>query len=144
MPSGNARSLDELPARILDIIESGRRGVMSTVGKDGHPHSVPVVFAICGAEVISPIDHKPKTGEVMARVRNLGRDDRVTLLLDHWDEDWTRIGWVMIRGRAVVDTDAPLDDMRLINVRYPPYKPDERHDALIRISPESILWWTWS
>ena len=144
MPSGRTDALTNLPERIRALMEGARRGVMSTLLPDGSAHSVPVVFAVLEGEIVSPIDHKPKTGEVMARVKNLAKDDRVTLLLDHWDEDWPQIGWVMVRGRATVDPEAPMSLMRALNARYPQYETDERHDALIRIHPTKILWWTWS
>lgn len=117
---------------------------MSTIDPDGSPHSVPVVFAAIDDEIVSPIDHKPKTGAVMRRVRNLERDGRVTLLVDDYDEDWTRLAWLMVRGHGVVDLEAPDDVMRALNSRYPQYAPDEHHDALIRIRPQQLLWWTWA
>lgn len=117
---------------------------MSTSAADGSAHAVPVVFAYVGDEIVSPIDHKPKSGQVLARVKNLARDDRVTLLIDRWDEDWTKLGWLMVRGRATVDPDAPLSLMQLLNERYEQYAADERHDALIRIRPRQLSWWTWA
>ncbi len=144
MPSGRTNQIGDLPESIRGLLDRVRRGVMSTIDPDGHPHSVPVVFAVAGEEIVSPIDHKPKTGVVMRRVRNVGRDDRVTLLLDEWDEDWTRLAWLMVRGHASVDED-PIDAlMRGLNTRYPQYAPDERHDALIRIRPSRFLWWSWT
>jgi PPOX class probable F420-dependent enzyme len=142
MPSGRADSLDELPSRMRSLLDGARRAVMSTVDEDSI-HSVPVVFAVVGNEIVSPIDHKPKSGKTLARVRNLERDDRVALLVDEWSEDWTQLGWLMVRGSATVEADAALADMRAINSRYPQYAPDERHDALIRIRPARLLWWTW-
>lgn len=117
---------------------------MTTISADGSAHTVPVVFARVGAEIISPIDHKPKSGNVLARVKNIGRDDRVTLLIDHYDEDWTKLVWLMVRGRATVDPDASAESMRELNRRYPQYEQDERHDALIRIRPVRLSWWSWS
>jgi PPOX class probable F420-dependent enzyme len=116
---------------------------MTTLGSESL-HTVPVVFAVIGDEIVSPIDHKPKTGETLARVKNLARDRRVTFLVDKWDEDWTRLAWLMVQGTAVVDPDAPIEDMRAINTRYPQYAPDERHDALIRITPGRLIWWAWT
>ena len=144
MPSGTATSFDDLPDRIRSFLTEERRGVMTTIDPDGSPHAVPVVFARAGDEIISPIDHKPKTGEVMKRVKNLRRDDRVTLLIDHWDEDWTRVGWLMVRGHATVDEDASPSLMSVLNERYHQYAPDERHDALIRIRPTRLSWWAWT
>lgn len=105
---------------------------------------MPVVLGVIEDEIVSPIDHKPKTGQILSRVKNLERDDRVTLLVDHWDEDWTRLAWLMVRGHAVVDPDASDEVMRILNARYPQYSVDERHDALIRIRPTRLTWWSWS
>ncbi len=144
MPSGTANSLEELPERVAALLDTERRAVMTTVSFDGSAHSVPVVFARIEEEIVSPIDHKPKSGHILARVRNIDRDDRVTLLIDRWDEEWTRLVWVMIRGRARVDPDAPPSLMNALNTRYPQYEPDERHDALIRIRPTHLTWWSWT
>ena len=144
MPSGSARSFDELPNRVAELLTTARRAVMTTIEPDGSPHAVPVVFARVGNELLSPIDHKPKSGQVLRRVRNLERDDRVTLLIDYWDEDWTTLLWLMVRGRATVDPDAPDSLMRALNERYEQYESDERHDALLRIRPEKLSWWSWT
>ena len=121
---------------------------MATIGEDGRPHVVPVVFAIRGDEIVSAIDHKPKRGVVMARVRNLARDPSVTLMIDRWDEDWDRLAWAMIRGRAEVVERDP-EGARLLVERYPQYRDPQYDetlpfDAFIVISPIDILWWTYS
>lgn len=142
MTYGSARTFAELPPHVSRLLDDERRAVMTTISKDGSPHAVPVVFARAGDEIVSPIDHKPKSGTVMARVRNLERDDRVALLIDHYVERWEELVWLMVRGRAVLDLDA-VDLMGSLNERYPQYEPDERHDALIRITPERLSWWSW-
>jgi PPOX class probable F420-dependent enzyme len=144
MPSGRTDSLAGLPAYVRKMLEDARRGVMTTLDSDGSAHSVPVVFAVVDDEIISPIDHKPKTGQVLARVKNLQRDQRATLLVDHWDEDWTKLVWLMIRATGLVDERPPVELMRAINARYAPYAADERHDALIRLRPSRLMWWSWS
>jgi PPOX class probable F420-dependent enzyme len=147
MPSGRAPRIGDLPAPVRAILDDARRGVMTTIGAEGSAHSVPIVYVVDGDEIVSPIDHKPKSGQVLARVKNLERDPRVTLLVDRWDEDWTKLGWVMVRGRAVVDPEVPEDFIRALEDRYPQYSellPDEGHDALIRIRPARMTWWTWS
>jgi PPOX class probable F420-dependent enzyme len=148
MPSGSCSSLAELPDAQRDILDEARRGVMATIGAGGHPHAVPVVFAVRDDRLVSPIDHKPKRGVVMARVRNIARDPSVTLMVDRWDEDWSRIGWVMIRGRAeVIETD-PEGGRALIEryaqYRDPRYQEASPFDAFIVISPTDILWWMYS
>jgi PPOX class probable F420-dependent enzyme len=143
MPSGRARRLGDLPDSVRALLESERRGVLTTLAPDGSGHTVPMVFVAIGDELLSPIDHKPKTGRVLARVRNIERDARVTVLVDHWDEDWTRLAWLMVRGHAVIEPDAPPEVVQSLNARYRQYAPDERPDALIRIRPTKLTWWTW-
>ncbi len=142
--TGRADSVSDLPAPIRDLLHHERRAVMTTIARDGGAHSVPVVFALVGDQIVSPIDHKPKSGRVMARVRNLERDPRVTLLVDRWDEEWTRLAWLMVRGSAEVDPDYPDEFLHALNARYPQYEPGERHDAVIRIRPTRLLWWSWT
>lgn len=144
MASGHAEMLGDLPEPVAGLLQSARRAVMSTLGPDGAAHSVPVVFAAVGEEIVSPIDHKPKTGQILARVRNLERDPRVTLLIDEWDEEWTRLVWLMVRGTAAVDPGAPAQAMRALNARYPQYDLEQRHDALVVIRPTRLTWWSWS
>ena len=108
------------------------------------PHAVPVVFAVVGEEILSPIDHKPKSGHKLARVKNLERDPRVTLLVDLWDEDWSKLAWIMVRGQAKIDESPAMELMRAINSRYEQYWKDEVHDALIHIRPTNLLWWTYT
>jgi PPOX class probable F420-dependent enzyme len=143
MPSGHARAVDDLPESVRALFERERRGVLTTLNPDGSGHSVPVVFVVIGGEIVSPIDHKPKTGRVLTRVKNIERDARVTILVDHWDEDWTRLAWVMVRARAVIDREAPLDVVQALNTRYRQYPPDERPQALLRMHPVDLTWWTW-
>ena len=142
MPGGVCASLGELPRHATSILEEARRGVLSTVDSKGAPHSVPVVFVIEDGEIASPIDDKPKDGRDLHRVLNLARDPRATLLVDRWNEDWKRIGWVMIRGQAhVMPIGSASDALRR---RYPQYTdeitPGER---AIVLQPSRISWWTW-
>jgi len=143
MPSGHARAIVDLPESVRALLERERRGVLTTLDPDGSGHSVPVVFVVIGDEIVAPIDHKPKTGRVLTRVKNIERDARVTVLVDHWDEDWTRLAWVMVRARAVIEPDTPPEVVKALNARYPQYAPDERPDALIRMRPTKLTWWTW-
>lgn len=143
MASGNVRKIGELPGSVRSLLERERRGVMTTLDPNGSAHSVPAVFVVIGDEIVSPIDHKPKTGRKLRRLSNIESDDRVTFLVDHWDEDWTRLAWVMVRARAVVHSKEPLAVVMALNTRYPQYAPDERPDAWIRLRPTKLTWWTW-
>ena len=143
MTSGFARAIGDLPEPVRALFERERRGVMTTLDPDGSGHSIPIGFVVVGDEIMSPIDHKPKSGRKLHRLSNIERDDRVTLLVDHWDEDWTRLAWVMVRANATVDAGVPPQVALALNERYPQYAADEVPDSWIRMRPTKLTWWTW-
>lgn len=73
---------------------------LATVGPDGRPHLVPVVFARRGEEIVTAVDRKPKRSAHLARLRNIAAQPAVTLLVDAYDEDWDRLWWVRADGVA--------------------------------------------
>lgn len=141
MSSGSCRHLKDLPIVARPILDEARRAAFATIDARGGPHVVPVCFATRGDELNSAVDHKPKRGKVMARVHHLEADPRATLMADRWNEDWERIGWVMVRGTARLE---PPLNVEPLNARYPQYRDMPDHDALIVLRPEKILWWTWT
>jgi PPOX class probable F420-dependent enzyme len=110
------------------------------MGADGAIATVPVCFAIAGGRVLIAVDDKPKRTKKLARVRNIHRDPRTTLLFDRWDEDWTRLGWVMVKGVATLQEEG--DASPLIQ-RYPQYRDDPPAGPLIVVEPQRIRWWSW-
>lgn len=128
----------------LDVLASTRVARLGTISADGRPHLVPVCFALCDDAVAIAIDEKPKRTSHLARLRNIERDPRVTLLVDHYEEDWTRLAWLRIDGRAEVlpRGDAWPEALVSLRLRYPQYvlmALEER--PLIRITPERITAW---
>jgi PPOX class probable F420-dependent enzyme len=83
-----------------------RRKVAHLATADAHavPHVVPVCFAISHDALYITVDEKPKhhPGVTLKRLRNIGENSAVALVADRYDEDWTRLGWVMLHGRAEV------------------------------------------
>jgi PPOX class probable F420-dependent enzyme len=144
--------LSEPEARFLS---EARTAVMATVAPDGRPRLVPICFALAsagassgmptgGAIVYSPLDEKPKQSadvRELARVRDLLVLPEVSLLVDRWDEDWTRLGWVMIRAAATLEP--PGSASAELLERYPQYRDDPPAGQVISLSPERILWWLW-
>ena len=87
------------------FLHAMRRAVLATIAGDGHPRPVPICFVLSPDEPIlyTPIDEKPKRATdagSLARVRDLTADDRVVILADRWDEDWTHLAWLRLEGRA--------------------------------------------
>lgn len=131
-----------MPAHARAIMDGARRAVLSTIAPSGRAHSVPVCFAVRANQLISPIDHKPKSGRLLARVRNIESNPNATLLFDRWDEDWTKLGWVMISGAAQLERSPRGDDV--LRDRYIQFRDFPPFDALIVVAPERIVWWTWT
>lgn len=102
-------------------------GVLSTFGPRGID-SVPIVFACVADRLYSPIDGKPKRGVELQRIRNLQRDDRYTLLLQHYDDDWEGLWWLKVTGTAAVRPTASLDEdlfvalKQTLTAKYPQYE----------------------
>ncbi len=108
---------------------SARVARLATVGADGQPHLVPVVFAVpedAPDTVLMAVDGKPKRHRDLKRLRNIADHPAVTLLTDHYDDDWSTLWWVRADGTGMV-TDSPvvLDRARdALAARYPQHRED--------------------
>jgi PPOX class probable F420-dependent enzyme len=76
--------------------------VLATVDADSVPHVVPVVFAVSGGVVYTAVDAKRKTTRRLRRLANIAVNPRVTMLVDHYDDDWSQLWWVRADGLAEV------------------------------------------
>ncbi|MDH2425820.1 TIGR03668 family PPOX class F420-dependent oxidoreductase [Sphaerisporangium sp. TRM90804] len=87
-------------------VAQARVARLATVGADGAPHLVPVTFALCGSpdgdRIVTAVDHKPKTTADLRRLRNIRAQPKVSILVDHYDEDWSALWWVRVDGLATV------------------------------------------
>jgi PPOX class probable F420-dependent enzyme len=95
---------------------------LATADRHGTPHVVPVCFAVDGEALYITIDEKPKrTGAALKRLRNIAENPAVAVVVDRYDDDWTRLGWVMLRGRAEILTAGPehARAQALLRARYP-------------------------
>jgi PPOX class probable F420-dependent enzyme len=75
---------------------------LATLDVDGRPHLVPIAFVLDGDTLYSAVDAKPKRSRTLRRIENARRRPDVTVLVDNYDDDWTRLWWVRLRGRARV------------------------------------------
>src|SRR5437899_3018893 len=113
------------------FIESARRAVLATIGSDGRPRLVPVCFSLASdlPVIYTPLDDKPKRSDdplALARVRDIRADPRVAILVDRWDEDWQRLGWLRAEGSAAILVAAvgPAEHaaaVAALRSRYPQY-----------------------
>jgi PPOX class probable F420-dependent enzyme len=131
------------------LLEHGRVGHFATADGAGQPHVVPVCYAFDDHALYFVADEKPKRGAAHAlkRLRNLRENPHAALVVDEWDEDWTRLAWVMVRGPAHVETDAGRRDDALarLRLRYPQYHAMRLDDAsahpLVRLAAEHVVTW---
>src|ERR671932_227372 len=75
---------------------------LATTDPDGRPHLVPIVFVVDGDTLYSAVDRKPKRSTKLRRIENARVRPDVTVLVDHYDDDWSRLWWIRVRGRARV------------------------------------------
>jgi len=90
----------------LAFIRSARVAHLATAGANGQPHVIPICFVFDGANFYSPIDEKPKrvTARKLKRLRNIRENPRVALVIDRYDENWAKLAYILIIGRARVLT----------------------------------------
>ena len=75
---------------------------LATVDPDGRLHLVPIVFALVGETLYTAVDEKPKRSRMLRRIENARERPDVTVLVDHYEDDWTQLWWARLRGRARV------------------------------------------
>jgi PPOX class probable F420-dependent enzyme len=96
---------------------------LATADRQAVPHVVPVCFAVSGASLYVTIDEKPKRtpGGMLKRLRNIAENPRVSVVVDRYEEDWTRLGWVLLQGRAEILTHGREHDdaQARLRSRYP-------------------------
>ncbi|MBV9553920.1 MAG: TIGR03668 family PPOX class F420-dependent oxidoreductase [Alphaproteobacteria bacterium] len=117
------------PAKLTEaqrrFVETSRVGRLATAEAGGAPFLTPVCFVLSGDAIYVTIDEKPKRQDrPLKRVRNILENPQTAFLVDRWDENWTRLGWVMLRGRAeILDGGAEHDRAQaLLRAKYPQYR----------------------
>jgi PPOX class probable F420-dependent enzyme len=139
----------KIPGAVQKILKTARVARFATLDNKNRPHIVPICFAYDGKLIYTAIDQKPKrvTPERLARVRNIRAVPRVALLIDYYDEDWTQLWYVLIRGKAkLIPKTAPEEHARAIRklrAKYPQYSQGMLADdaPIIRITPERATFW---
>ena len=123
---GDRGKLGHMPSDAQrSFLDAGRVAHLATADARGTPHVVPVCYAIDGATLYITIDEKPKRQDVpLKRLRNILANPAVAVTVDRWDEDWTRLAWVLLRGHAEILHDGTEHDraQTLLRARYPQYR----------------------
>lgn len=135
--------MNEVDARAL--VTAARVARLGTTGPDGRPHLVPIVFALVDDALYTCVDDKPKSTRRLRRLRNIENDPRVAVLVDHYDDDWSRLWWVRLDGTATVhDPRSELGSAGLaaLAVKYAQYRAARPSGPVLRI--DGLRWRSWS
>ncbi len=131
----------------MAFVQKQRVARLATADADGHPHVVPVCYAFDGAAFYTPLDEKPKrvVGTALRRVRNIEARHEASLLIDQYDDDWSRLAYVLVHGRAgLLEPQHPEHPrvLALLRERYMQYRTMALEQyPVIMISPDSVTSW---
>ena len=132
-------NLGELPQWALDLLAGARVARLALLDEDDLPRLLPVTFAVWEGEVWSAIDQKPKRPGEPARVRRLRRRPDAALLVDRYDDDWSRLAWLELRGPVSVEPLGPA--LEALIAKYPQYSEARPQGPLLRLTPERCACW---
>jgi PPOX class probable F420-dependent enzyme len=128
------------PAIAEERLGHARIGRLATVTPDGRPHVVPVCFALHDGRIFTAVDAKPKATRALQRLENVRAHGSASLLVDHYEEDWTRLWWVRADGPAQVI--AAEDAIDALAAKYEQYRSARPDGPVIAIAPER--WRSWA
>lgn len=120
-----------------------RVATLATADATGTPHAVPVTFAVRGGTLWTATDAKPKRGGGLRRHANIRTRPQVSLLAQHWDEDWSELWWVRVDGIAAV-TDEPAVVDRAVGAlreKYGQYRTVDVHGPVIEVTIRAWHGW---
>ena len=117
---------------------------LATSDPDGRPHLVPIVFAVEGETLYTAVDRKPKRSRVLRRIENARARPDVTVLVDEYDEDWSRLWWIRLRGRARVldEGDERERALALLAAKYPQYRAEPPDGPVLAVDVTETLAWS--
>ncbi|HEY8307486.1 MAG TPA: TIGR03668 family PPOX class F420-dependent oxidoreductase [Lapillicoccus sp.] len=131
--------VNDAPARFA----AARVARLATTTADGSPHLVPVVFALVGETVWTAVDTKPKSTTALRRLDNVRAHPAVSLLVDHYADDWATLWWVRADGVATaLDADTARHGLDALVAKYPQYLDDPPPGPVLRV--DVTRWVSWS
>ena len=132
--------MPSLPRAIAEErLAQARVGRLATVTRTGVPHVVPVCFALHDGRIVNAVDAKPKRTRELKRLDNVRATGHASLLVDHYEEDWTQLWWVRVDGLATVTDDE--DAIDALVAKYDQYRAQRPAGPVIAIEPET--WRSW-
>lgn len=136
----------QLSSRQARLLETAGVGHLATAGAEGAPHVIPVCFTTDGRCIYSVLDQKPKRAPLtrLRRIRNIQANPQVALLIDHYEEDWTRLWYLLVSGTAelLVEGDERVQAIGMLRDKYQQYRVmDIDPNPVIKITPTRVVSW---
>lgn len=124
-------------------LTAARVARLATTDPDGRPHLVPIVFALDGDTLYTAVDRKPKRSSKLRRIENARARPDVTIVVDHYEEDWDRLWWIRLRGRARVldDGDERERALALLQEKYSQYRAEPPDGAVLAVDVTEVREW---
>jgi len=134
----------ELDMTMRRLVMEARVARLATVRPDGHPHLVPITFALHEDTIVTAVDHKPKTTDKLQRLRNIKAFPAVSIVIDEYHEDWSRLWWVRADGNAHIVGEGPEHEQAIgwLAAKYAPYRSRPPHGPAIVIAVDRWTSWT--
>ena len=118
-------------------------GRLATIGRGGAPHMVPFCFVLDADVLYSAVDRKPKRSAQLRRLQNAAADPRVSVLVDHYEDDWSRLWWVRMDGRAsTLEAGAEFKRaLSALEAKYAQYRLEPPPGPVLRIDLDRWTGW---
>ena len=118
---------------------------LATVDENSQPHLVPVCFELVEDRIVSVVDAKPKSTPELRRLANIRAHPRVSLLVDEYDDDWTRLWWVRADGAArVVESGADSEAaVAALTAKYPQYEEQPPGGPVVEVTVDRWVGWAY-
>ena len=128
------------------ILSSARVGHLATADAEGTPHVIPVCFATDGRVIYSVLDQKPKRASLtrLRRIKNILANPQATLVVDHYEEDWSRLWYLLVMGRAelLLEGEEHTAAVGILRGKYQQYQAmDIDRNPVIKITPSRVVSW---
>ena len=139
-------SIENLSAARASWLARAPVGHLATTDENGAPHVIPVCYVFDGSALYSVLDQKPKLTPHtrLRRVKNIQANPQAALIVDHYEDDWQRLGYVLVVGSAeLVLPDAEHSGaLRLLREKYHQYRDmDLEANPMIKITPQRVVGW---
>ena len=138
--------MPELTPRQAQLLAEARVGHLATASDTGAPHVIPVCFATHGRIIYSVLDQKPKRAALtrLRRIKNIQANPQVTLLVDHYEENWSRLWYILVAGRAelLMEGGERVAAITVLREKYQQYRAmDIDLNPVIKITQSRVVSW---